>query len=258
MLDSLLDFRGQVALITGAGGGFGRLLSQGLAARGCKLILSDINSTLLDETVASLGVDKNDVLAQLCDVSKEQECKALVDAGVEKFGRLDIAVNNAGIAHKMAPLHLLDESTMLSQMAINVNGVMFGMKYQINQMLKAGTGHILNISSMAGIGGAPKGAAYSAAKHAVVGLSRTAAVEYGSKGIRTNAICPFFSPTNIMSTAADGFDSEENQARLAQGSPMKRLPAPQEVVNTMLLILSPGNSYMNGQTIAIDGGVSAW
>jgi NAD(P)-dependent dehydrogenase (short-subunit alcohol dehydrogenase family) len=130
------------------------------------------------------------------------------------------------------------------------------MKYQIEQMLKQGSGHVLNIASMAGLGGAPKGGAYAAAKHAVVGLSRTAAVEYARKGVRVNAICPFYSPTNIL--ALDGYDSKENQARLAQGCPMKRLADPQEVVNTMILILSPGNSYMNGQTIAIDGGVSAW
>lgn len=255
-MDSLLDFSGQVAMITGAASGFGRLLSQGLAARGCNLVISDINADELANTVASLQTNENKVISMLCDVSQEEQVKAMVDAAIENFGRLDIGVNNAGIAHSLTPLHQMQKATMDKQMAVNVNGVMFGMKYQIEAMLKQGSGHILNLSSMAGIGGAPKGAAYSAAKHAVVGLTRTAAVEYAKKGIRANAICPFYSPTNILAT--DGFDSPENQQRLAQGCPMKRLADPQEIVNTMILILSPGNSYMSGQTIAIDGAVSAW
>ena len=255
-MDDLLDFSGQVAVITGAGSGFGRLLAQGLAKRGCNLVLGDINQAGLDETVTSLSLSANKVVAQICDVSDESQCKALVDSAMEAFGKVDIGVNNAGIAHALSPLHLLEASTLDKQMSVNVNGVLYGMKYQIDAMLKGAGGHVLNISSMAGIGGAPKGGAYSAAKHAVVGLTRTAAVEYAKKGVRVNAICPFYSPTNIM--AIDGYDSEENQARLAVGCPMKRLADPQEVVNTMILVLSPGNSYMNGQTIAIDGGVSAW
>ncbi|WJG10741.1 SDR family oxidoreductase [Aliiglaciecola sp. LCG003] len=255
-MDSLLDFSGQVAMITGAASGFGRLLSQGLAARGCNLVIGDINQQELENTVSSLQLKDNKVVSLACDVSDESQVKAMVDAAMSNFGRLDIGVNNAGIAHSMTPLHEIEKATMDSQMAVNVNGVLFGMKHQIEVMLKQGSGHILNLSSMAGIGGAPKGAAYSAAKHAVVGLTRTAAVEYARKGIRANAICPFYSPTNIL--AQDGFDTEESQQRLARGCPMRRLAQPQEIVNTMILILSPGNSYMSGQTIAIDGAVSAW
>lgn len=255
-MDSLLDFTGQVAMITGAGSGFGRLLTQGLAARGCNLVIGDINQQGLDETIASLELNGNSVHSLLCDVSKEPEVKAMVDKAMSEFGRLDIGVNNAGIAHLMTPLHKIEQATIDQQMSVNVNGVLFGMKYQIEAMLANGSGHILNLSSMAGIGGAPKGAAYAAAKHAVVGLTRTCAVEYARKGIRANAICPFYSPTNIL--AADGFDTPEAQERLARGCPMRRLADPQEIVNTMILILSPGNSYMSGQTIAIDGAVSAW
>jgi NAD(P)-dependent dehydrogenase (short-subunit alcohol dehydrogenase family) len=252
-MDELLDFTGKVALITGAGGGFGRLLAQGLAKRGCKLVISDINLQNLNETLASLP-DQNNAVSMLCDVSKEQDCKHMVDEALEKFGRVDISVNNAGIAHDLTPLHKLTEDTLHSQFNVNVNGVLFGMKYQIEAMLKQGEGHVLNISSLAGLGGAPKGGAYAAAKHAVVGLTKTAAVEYARKGVRCNAICPFYSPTAILGE----FASEEGQAQLARGTPMKRLSKPQEVVNAMLLILSPGNSYMTGQTIAIDGGVTAW
>jgi NAD(P)-dependent dehydrogenase (short-subunit alcohol dehydrogenase family) len=253
-MDELLDFSGQVALITGVGSGFGRLLSKGLAARGCKLVVSDINPDSLAATVAMLDAAPGSVVSQLCDVSKEEDCKAMVDSAIEHFGRLDIAVNNAGIAHDIGPMHQLSSAIFDTQINVNVKSVWFGMQYQIEAMLKQGAGHILNVSSMAGIGGAPKGAAYAAAKHAVAGLTRTVAVEYARKGIRCNAICPFYSPTAILKDMA----SAEGQAQLARGTPMRRLADPQEIVNTMLLMLSPGNSYMNGQTIAVDGGVSAW
>lgn len=254
-MDPLLNFTDQVALITGAASGFGRLLAKGLAERGAKLVLSDINETALDEVQTELQpLTAVEVIAG--NIAEETLNKALVELAIEKFGRLDIAVNNAGIAHTPAPVHEMTEAIMDSQFAVNVKGVMFGMKYQIPAMLSQKKGHVLNVSSLAGLGGAPKGAAYAAAKHAVAGVTRTAAVEYGRKNVRVNAICPFYSPTNILNV--DGYNTPEAQAQLGQGSPMKRLGEPQEIVNTMLLMLSPGNSYMNGQTVAVDGGVTAW
>lgn len=254
-MDPLLNFTDQVALITGAASGFGRLLAKGLAERGAKLVLSDINETALEEVQTELQpLTAVEVIAG--NIAEETLNKALVELAIEKFGRLDIAVNNAGIAHTPAPVHEMTEAIMDSQFAVNVKGVMFGMKYQIPAMLSQKQGHVLNVSSLAGLGGAPKGAAYAAAKHAVAGVTRTAAVEYGRKNVRVNAICPFYSPTNILNV--DGYNTPEAQAQLGQGSPMKRLGEPQEIVNTMLLMLSPGNSYMNGQTVAVDGGVTAW
>lgn len=254
-MDPLLNFTDQVALITGAASGFGRLLAKGLAERGAKLVLSDINETALEEVQTELQpLTAVEVIAG--NIADETLNKALVALAIEKFGRLDIAVNNAGIAHTPAPVHEMTEAVMDSQFAVNVKGVMFGMKYQIPAMLSQKKGHVLNVSSLAGLGGAPKGAAYAAAKHAVAGATRTAAVEYGRKNVRVNAICPFYSPTNILNI--DGYNTPEAQAQLGQGSPMKRLGEPQEIVNTMLLMLSPGNSYMNGQTVAVDGGVTAW
>jgi NAD(P)-dependent dehydrogenase (short-subunit alcohol dehydrogenase family) len=254
-MDSLLNFTDHVVLITGAGSGFGRLLATGLAQRGAKLVLSDINETSLNSVKNELE-SVTDVVSIAGNIADESLNKVLVDAALEKFGRLDIAVNNAGIAHTPAPVHEMTEAIMDSQFGVNVKGVMFGMKYQIPAMLAQKKGHVLNVSSLAGLGGAPKGAAYAAAKHAVAGVTRTAAVEYGRKNVRVNAICPFYSPTNILNV--DGYNTPEAQAQLGQGSPMKRLGEPQEIVNTMMLMLSPGNSYMNGQTIAVDGGVTAW
>ncbi|WP_414827754.1 SDR family NAD(P)-dependent oxidoreductase [Alteromonas sp. H39] len=254
-MDPLLDFTGKTALITGAASGFGKLLSEGLANRGCKLVLSDIDATGLQETATALQ-ETTEVYTLSGDVSDESHAAALVNLAMDSFGQLDIAVNNAGIAHTPGPLHEMTEAIIDRQMAVNLKGVMFGMKYQLQAMLSKGEGHILNVSSLAGLGGAPKGGAYAAAKHAVAGVTRTGAIEYGRRNIRVNAICPFYSPTNILNV--DGYNTQEARSQLAAGCPMKRLGEPQEIVNTMLLILSPLNSYMNGQTIAVDGGVTAW
>jgi NAD(P)-dependent dehydrogenase (short-subunit alcohol dehydrogenase family) len=252
-MDPLLDFTGKVAVITGAAQGFGKLLAEELAKRGAKLVISDINEAGVQKVandIASTGVE---VIALKCDVSKNADCKAMVDAAIESFGCVDIGVNNAGIAHGFRPFHEIDEALMDSQFAINVKGVQFGMSHQIEQMLKQEGGAILNVSSMAGLNGAAKVAAYSMAKHAVIGLTKTGAVEYGRHNIRINAICPFFTLTNMVTDMAD----ENMQEKMSRGAPMKRLGEPKEIVAMMLMMLSPANTYMSGQCIAIDGGVSA-
>ncbi|MEZ8184295.1 SDR family NAD(P)-dependent oxidoreductase [Shewanella sp. 5S214] len=253
-MDPLLDFTGKVAVITGAAQGFGQLLAQELAKRGAKLVISDINEAgvrKVAEDIASRGAE---VIAMKCDVSKDASCKAMVDTAIEHFGRVDIGVNNAGVAHEFMPLHQIDEAIMDSQFAINVKGVQFGMRYQIQQMLKQGEGAILNVSSMAGLVGAARGSAYSMAKHAVIGLTKTGAVEYGRNNIRINAICPFFTLTPMVTNFADA----EKQKKMAVGAPMNRLGEPKEIVAVMLMMLSPANTYMTGQCIAVDGGVSAY
>lgn len=252
-MDPLLDFTGKVAVITGAAQGLGQLLAQELAKRGAHLVLCDINEAGVKQVAEGIAASGAEVYAMQCDVSSSEQCKAVVDAAIEKFGRVDIGVNNAGIAHEFMPLHDIDESIMDSQFAINVKGVQFGMRYQIQQMLKQGQGCILNVSSMAGLCGSPLGSAYSMAKHAVIGLTKTGAVEYGRANIRINAICPFFTLTPMVTNFAD----EEKQKKIGKIAPMNRLGEPKEVVATMLMMLSPANTYMTGQCIAVDGGVSA-
>lgn len=249
------SFNNKVVMITGAASGFGKMLAEQLAGLGAGLVLGDRNETALAEVAASLRASGAEVLAMHCDVSRETDVKALVQAGVENFGRLDIGVNNAGMSSPMKSLLDTEESDLDINFAVNAKGVFFGMKYQIRQMLTQGGGTILN-SSMAGLGGAPKLAAYCAAKHAVIGLTKTAAVEFGRKNIRVNAICPFYSLTPMVT---DGLAADlESQQLLAAGSPMKRLGQPQEIVSVMLMLCAPENSYMNGQAIAIDGGASAY
>lgn len=244
----------QVILITGAASGFGKLLAERLSSSGARLVLGDRNREGLDRIAETLRTGGAAVVAKPCDVTRESEVAALVNAAVDTYGRLDIAINNAGLATPMKALIDTEESDLDINFAVNAKGVFFGMKYQIRQMLDQDGGIILNVASMAGLGGAPKLAAYAASKHAVVGLTKTAAVEYARKNIRINAVCPFFSPTPLMT---DG-DMGERQEFLAQGSPMKRLGTPEEMVAAMLMLIAPENSYMNGQAIAVDGGVSAF
>jgi len=244
------DFSEQVVLITGAASGFGKILAERLAAMGARLVLGDLNLAGVEAVAQSLDAE---VVACACDVSKERDVEALCQLAREKYGRLDIAINNAGISTPMKSLLDTTEKDMDINFNVNAKGVFFGMKYQIPLMLENGGGCILNVASMAGISGAPKLTAYAAAKHAVVGLTKTAALEFARKNIRVNAVCPFFSPTPLVSESL----GLEFVAIAEQGSPMKRLGSPDEMVSAMLHIIAPDNSYMTGQTIAVDGGVSA-
>ncbi|MGF6781821.1 SDR family NAD(P)-dependent oxidoreductase [Paraburkholderia sp. GAS334] len=247
------SYAGQVVMITGAASGFGALLAHELAAMGARLALGDLDADGLERVAAPLRAAGANVIAQRCDVSVEADVAALVAAAVAQFGRLDIGINNAGIAPSMKALIDTDEADLDLSFAVNAKGVFFGMKHQIRRMLAQGGGVILNVASMAGLGGAPKLAAYAAAKHAVVGLTKTAAVEYARRGIRVNAVCPFYSTTPMVT----GSDIGNKQDFLAQGSPMKRLGTPEEVVATMLMLCAKENSYLTGQAVAVDGGVSA-
>lgn len=248
------SFRDKVVLITGAAGGFGRLLAEQLAGARAKLVLADRNIEALDDFATGLGVNGTEIITVACDVTRESEVAAMVELAARQFLRLDIAINNAGMSSEMKPLIETEESDMDINFAVNTKGVFFGMKYQIRQMLSQGDGGIiLNVASKAGVGGAPKLTAYCAAKHAVVGITKTAALEYAKHGIRVNAICPYYSPTPLVTEGID----PEIQAMLAKGSPMKRLGDPGEMVEAMLMLIAPENSYLNGQAIAVDGGASA-
>jgi NAD(P)-dependent dehydrogenase (short-subunit alcohol dehydrogenase family) len=244
------EFSGKTILLTGAASGFGKLLAERLSGLEANLVLGDIDAAGLENVAQDLP---RPAARMHCDVSKEAEAASLCALARETFGGLDIAVNNAGIAPPMKSLLETTEEDLDTVFAVNAKGVFFGMKHQIPLMLGQGGGAILNVASVAGLNAAPKLAAYAAAKHAVVGLTRTAAVEFARHNIRVNAICPFFSPTPLMTESgfADRLDF------LATGVPMKRLGTPSEIVETMLSILRPANTFLTGQAIAVDGGVLA-
>lgn len=258
-MDSLLDFSGKSALITGAASGFGKELALALAARGANLCLADFNEGGLAETAAECEKQGARVVSLQGDVAVEAHAEALVKLAVESFGKLDIAVNNAGIAPKLAPLTQLDGDTLTRQLDVNAKGVAFGLKHQLRVMAGQKDGAILNVSSMAGLGGTPMGSSYGAAKHAVIGLTKTAAVEFGAMNVRVNAICPFFTQTPMVDNPHlnPNNDIAEVNKNLARGCPMKRIARVEEVVNVMVMMLSPANTYMNGIAVAVDGGMSA-
>lgn len=248
------EFRDRVVLITGAAGGFGRLLAARLLERGARLVLGDRSEQGLDALRAAHAGDGDRVVIERCDVVREADARALVERAVATFGRLDIAVNNAGLSTPMCSLTETTEAEFDLNYAVNAKGVFFGMKYQIRQMVsQRDGGTVLNVASKAGVGGAPKLAGYAAAKHAAIGLTRTAALEYARHGVRVNAICPYYSPTPMVTNGI----SEPLQQMLANNSPMKRLGSPEEMVAVMLMLLSPDTTYLNGQAIVVDGGMSA-
>jgi len=244
------EFSGRTILITGAARGFGKLLAERLSHLEANLVLGDINAEGLEEVASNLP---SPAAIMVCDVTQEAAVASLCAFARDTFGRLDIAVNNAGMAPPMKSLLETTEQDLDAVFAVNAKGVFFGMKHQIPLMLEGDGGSILNIASVAGLNAAPKLASYAAAKHAVVGLTRTAAVEFARRNIRINAICPFFSATPLLTES--GF--AERRDFLSAGVPMKRLGEPAEIVETMLSILRPANTYLTGQAIAVDGGVTA-
>ncbi len=258
-MDALLDFSKHSVLVTGAASGFGRELAQALSLRGAQLVLTDINESGLAETASLIEASDDRIALLTGDVADETHADALVNLAKDRFGRLDIAVNNAGIAPNMKSLIETSADTIDQQFAVNTKSVIFGMKYQLQHMAGNGGGAILNVSSMAGIGGAPMLGTYAAAKHAVVGLTRTAAIEFGGKNIRVNAICPFFTMTPMVDNPVLNPNNslDEMNKTLAARCPLRRVAQPCEIVAVMLMMISPANTYMNGIAVPVDGGVSA-
>ncbi|MCK5424639.1 MAG: glucose 1-dehydrogenase [Emcibacter sp.] len=251
-----IKFKDKVVQITGAGSGFGRTAALEFAKTGAKLVLSDVNMAGLDETVSLLNLDDDRVIAMRCDVSNAQDVENMTKAGSDKFDTLDIAINNAGIAHEM--IRTADASLKEFDliMAVNVRGVFLCMQQALRQMERQGHGIILNVSSVAGLIGAPFVAAYSASKHAVIGLTKTAALEYARKNIRVNAICPAFCYTPMVGQIIDGEHGEKREQDMAQVIPMGRLGTADEIVSGMMWLCSEQNSFTTGQALAFDGGLT--
>lgn len=252
-------YAGKTVLITGAASGFGRLAAQRFAAEGADVVLGDIQEAGLAETQKRVEAAGGRAVAVRTDVSKLEDGQKLVQAGLDRFGRLDVALNNAGIAHGTMKLVDTDEALMRRMFEVNVMGVFNGLKAQIPVMEARGGGAILNTSSVAGVTGAPLLAAYAAAKHAVIGLTKTVSAEVARKGIRVNAICPAFAETPMLSETLldDGRPHEEKIGRLVQTMPMRRPGTADEIVQAMLWICSPENSFMTGHSLVVDGGLTA-
>lgn len=255
-------YAGKTVLITGAGGGFGRLAAQRFAEEGANLVLGDRDADALDAVAG--GLDAKRFAICVGDIAQEETAATLVDTALSCFGALDVAINNAGIAHPLARLSDTDAAVMEQIFAVNVMGVFHGMRRQIAAMeerhrREAVGGAILNVASVAGLVGAPLLAAYGAGKHAVIGLTRSAAIESAKRGVRINALCPSFARTTMVDEMVAGMRGgpDEALARLVGSVPMGRVAEPDEIVQAMLWACAPENSFMTGQTITLDGGLSA-
>jgi len=257
----LLRFEGLTAIVTGATGGFGRRTAERLAQGGARLVLSDMRKEPLAEFAASLPVETAILTG---DVSDETLSEELVKLALDRFGGLDIAINNAGIAQSFVKLPQVPTDEARRIIEIDLLGVFFAMKHQIPAMERqhrssGRTGVIVNIASIAGLSGAPRLSVYSAAKHGVVGLTKSAAAEYATKGVRVNAVCPSFARTSMaldyLNMSPNGIETAASD--LTRGVPMKRLAEVDEVVEVILFACDPKNSFMTGQSLAVDGGISA-
>lgn len=251
----MADFDGKVALVTGGGVGIGRATALALAREGAQVVIGNRNSERGDEVVKAVQDAGGEASFLRTDVESEGDIKALVDHAVSTYGRIDVAFNNAGIEGLVAPLVDQTDDNFHSVMNINVRGVWLSMKYQIPQMLKSGGGAIVNNSSVAGMIGFGGIGIYSASKHAVMGLTKCAALEYSAQGIRINAVNPGVIDTSMVDRLADSMETEKES--LSALHPIGRIGQPDEVANAVLWLCSDKASFVTGIGMAVDGAYTA-
>jgi NAD(P)-dependent dehydrogenase (short-subunit alcohol dehydrogenase family) len=249
------SFAGRVALVTGAASGIGRATALAFAEAGAKLVLADINAADGAALAAQIEGQGGEALFLRTDVADAAQVDALVAQAVARFGRLDCAFNNAGIEEEHLKLAESDEALYDRMMAINVKGVWLCMRRQIAQMLaQEGGGAIVNTASVAGLIGAPRHAIYAASKHAVVGLTKSAAIEYGKKGIRINSVCPGVIRTPMLERALQRDPSWESS--LVAMHPIGRLGEVGDVVSAVLWLCSEGAAFVTGHQLVVDGAMT--
>lgn len=252
MATSGYDFTNKTVFITGASTGIGRATALAFAKSGARLALVDVNESAATETLHLVEKEKAPVIFIKCDVSKSLEVKSAVEKTIQKFGTLDIAFNNAGIEGLQAPTAACTEENWDRVINTNLKGIWLCMKYQIEQMLKQNHGAIVNCSSIAGLIGFTNIAAYTASKHGVLGLTKTAALEYARQNIRVNAVCPGVIKTPMIDRFTQG--SAEAEKQFAQSEPIGRLGMPEEIAEAVLWLASERSSFVTGHPLVADGG----
>jgi NAD(P)-dependent dehydrogenase (short-subunit alcohol dehydrogenase family) len=247
------NLEGKVALVTGGSSGIGRASALAFGRGGAKVIVTDLVVDGGEKTVQTIIEAGGEAIFIRGDVSNPAEVEKLIERAVEAYGRLDCAFNNAGVAQSVkAPTADYTEEDWDRVISINLKGVWLCMKYEIRQMLKQGGGSIVNCSSVAGLRGFPARPAYAASKHGVIGLTKTAAVEYASAGIRINAVCPGWIRTPMVE-ATIGCDPEL-ESQIASAQPIGRIGAPKEVAEVVVWLCSDGASFVIGHCLIVDGG----
>lgn len=250
---------GKIAVVTGAGSGLGEAVSLLFAKNGATVVLADVDLKGAEGVLKRIEQGGGRGRVVETDVSKAEAAKKLVETAVKEYGRLDIAVNNAGIGGPTAPVGEYPIDGWDRIIAINLSGVFYGMRHQIPAMLRSGGGAIVNMASVAGMVGLAQASGYTAAKHGVVGLTRTAAVEYGTKGIRVNAVGPGFIDTPLLGKRAVGEDAQagDETDALAALHPMNRLGRAEEVAELVMFLASDRASFITGGYYNVDGGYLA-
>ena len=250
-----MTFFGQVALVTGAAAGIGRATALAFAGQGLKVVVADLDSEGGEGTVELIRAAGGDAVFVRCNVTKETEVRQLMEQAVSTYGRVDYAFNNAGIEIEKGRLAEGSEAEFDAIMGVNVKGVWLCMKYQLPLMLAQGGGAIVNTASVAGLGAAPKMSIYSASKHAVIGLTKSAAIEYAKKKIRVNAVCPAVIDTAMYRRA---YEADPKKAEyVAVMHPVGRVGTVEEIASAVLYLCSDGAAFTTGHALAVDGGVTA-
>lgn len=245
----------KVALVTGAGSGIGRASAQKLAAAGAAVVVADVNVDGGEETVSLVNQAGGEASFVRCDVTQAGEVEAMVEAAVGIFGGLDVAVNNAGVGGPLLTLDALDEATWDAVINVNLKGVWLCMKYEIPRLLERGGGSVVNVASLAGVVGFRNNAVYAASKHGVIGLTKSAALEYARRNIRVNAVCPGFTETPMVAQMVELVPGTKE--RLVRWSPMRRIGMPDEVADAVLYLAGESSGFVNGHALLIDGGAAA-
>lgn len=248
------EFEAKIAFVTGGASGIGRSAALLLAARGARIAIADVQMAEADDLVKQITDAGGRAFSVECDVRDDDAIAAAIASTVSAYGHLDIAINSAGIGGPEVKTADYAPAQWERVIDINLNGVWRCMRHEIPAMLEHGGGCIVNVASVAGLGGFPRHPAYAASKHGVVGLTRTAALEYGRKGVRINALCPGFTLTPMVQQMIDdGTRAEDLAARV----PLGRLGTADEVAAAAIYLCSDAAAFMSGHALAIDGGLTA-
>ncbi|MEH1932052.1 MAG: SDR family oxidoreductase [Nostoc sp.] len=252
-------FDGKVSLVTGGTSGIGRATAIAFANESAKVVLTGRREEEGQKVVDVIKQTGGEATFLRADVSQEEDIKGTIQKTIETYGRLDYAFNNAGIESSVTPLHEQSLDKFDQLMAINVRGVFLSMKYEIIQMLQQGSGVIVNTSSIAGLIAFPGLAPYHASKHAVMGLTKSAALDYAKQGIRINAVNPGFITTAMVERFAAnlGEDADAATQQLINSVPMGRMGSSEEIASTVLFLCSDAAAYITGQSLVVDGGLLA-